>query len=81
MPSPAAPPSKRIHSVASNKSSSKKDGVDDDDAKPYVIVNDIGKGSFATVYKGYHEVRVVILIISVKSDSVHGIRIRNKPLL
>jgi serine/threonine-protein kinase ULK2 len=30
--------------------------VDDDDARPYVIVEDIGKGSFATVYKGYHEV-------------------------
>ncbi|TFK28311.1 other/ULK/ULK protein kinase [Coprinopsis marcescibilis] len=25
------------------------------DAKPYVIVSAIGKGSFATVYKGYHE--------------------------
>lgn len=31
---------------------------DDDDARPYVIVEDIGKGSFATVYKGYHEVRL-----------------------
>ena len=31
--------------------------MDDDDARPYVIVADIGKGSFATVYKGYHEVR------------------------
>lgn len=28
---------------------------DDDEARPYVIVSDIGKGSFATVYKGYHE--------------------------
>jgi hypothetical protein len=28
-----------------------------DDAKPYVVLNEIGKGSFATVYKGYHEVR------------------------
>lgn len=81
MPSPAAPPSKRTHSAASNKSSGKKDVVDDDDAKPYVIVNDIGKGSFATVYKGYHEVRVVILIMSVKSDPVHAIRIRSEPLL
>ena len=25
--------------------------------KPYVIVGDLGKGSFATVYRGYHEVR------------------------
>ncbi|EJD51820.1 kinase-like protein [Auricularia subglabra TFB-10046 SS5] len=26
----------------------------DDDISPYVITNDIGKGSFATVYRGYH---------------------------
>ena len=32
--------------------------TDDDDVRPYVIVGDIGKGSFATVYKGYHEVRL-----------------------
>lgn len=29
---------------------------DDDDAKPYILSNELGKGSFATVYKGYHEV-------------------------
>lgn len=28
---------------------------EDEEVKPYVIVGDIGKGSFATVYKGYHE--------------------------
>ncbi|KAJ7641323.1 kinase-like protein [Roridomyces roridus] len=28
---------------------------EDEELRPYVIVNDIGKGSFATVYKGYHE--------------------------
>jgi hypothetical protein len=60
MPSPAPPSSKRIPSTASSKQSGKKDPADDDDAKPYVIVNDIGKGSFATVYKGYHEVRILI---------------------
>ncbi|KAJ3573102.1 hypothetical protein NP233_g2644 [Leucocoprinus birnbaumii] len=27
----------------------------DEELRPYVIVSDIGKGSFATVYKGYHE--------------------------
>ncbi|KAJ7594187.1 other/ULK/ULK protein kinase [Mycena floridula] len=26
-----------------------------EEAKPYIIVAEIGKGSFATVYKGYHE--------------------------
>lgn len=30
---------------------------EDEDVKPYVISHEIGKGSFATVYKGYHQVR------------------------
>lgn len=30
--------------------------AEDDEVRPYVIVSDLGKGSFATVYKGYHEV-------------------------
>ena len=38
------------------RTSTANKNVDDDDARPYVIVEDIGKGSFATVYKGYHEV-------------------------
>jgi len=43
-------------SVAS-KSSTMTSRNEGDDAKPYVVLNEIGKGSFATVYKGYHEVR------------------------
>jgi serine/threonine-protein kinase ULK/ATG1 len=31
---------------------------EDEEVKPYIIVGDLGKGSFATVYKGYHEVSV-----------------------
>jgi serine/threonine-protein kinase ULK2 len=31
--------------------------MEDDELRPYVIVGDLGKGSFATVYKGYNEVR------------------------
>jgi serine/threonine-protein kinase ULK2 len=31
--------------------------AEDDELRPYVIVSDLGKGSFATVYKGYNEVR------------------------
>jgi serine/threonine-protein kinase ULK/ATG1 len=30
---------------------------EDDEVKPYVVVAQIGQGSFATVYKGYHQVR------------------------
>ncbi|KAI0772765.1 Pkinase-domain-containing protein [Trametes elegans] len=29
--------------------------AEDAEVKPYVIVSDLGKGSFATVYRGYHE--------------------------
>jgi serine/threonine protein kinase len=48
--------------------------VEDDEARPYVIVSLLGKGSFATVYKGYHEVRramnipLLVLNISRKRD-------------
>ncbi|OAX32115.1 Pkinase-domain-containing protein [Rhizopogon vinicolor AM-OR11-026] len=40
--------------MASDKSTPRRT-IEDDEARPYVIVTDIGKGSFATVYKGYHE--------------------------
>lgn len=30
---------------------------EDEEVKPYIVVAEIGKGSFATVYKGYHQVR------------------------
>ncbi|KAG6380368.1 kinase-like protein [Boletus reticuloceps] len=43
--------------------------TDDDEARPYVIVNDIGKGSFATVYKGYHEeTHQTVAIKSIRRD-------------
>jgi serine/threonine-protein kinase ULK/ATG1 len=31
---------------------------EDEELRPYISVANIGKGSFATVYKGYHEVRL-----------------------
>ena len=40
------------------------------DANPYVIVADMGKGSFATVYKGYHEVcSDICLVVRVGADT------------
>jgi hypothetical protein len=78
---PAAPSSKRTPSTSTNKPSGKKEAVDDDDAKPYVIVNDIGKGSFATVYKGYHEVCTMVYSVTAESDHVHVIRTRSVPSL
>ncbi|KAF8893084.1 other/ULK/ULK protein kinase [Infundibulicybe gibba] len=45
--------------------------ADYDDAKPYVIVSEIGKGSFATVYKGYHEeTHHQVAIKTVKRDKL-----------
>ncbi|KAH7337686.1 kinase-like domain-containing protein [Rhizoctonia solani] len=39
---------------------------DDDEAHPYVISNEIGKGSFATVYRGYHsETRRAVAIKTI----------------
>ncbi|EMD36890.1 ATG1 protein serine/threonine kinase-like protein [Gelatoporia subvermispora B] len=51
-PTAASPaPAKRTSSATSERPRR----VEDDEVKPYVIVSDLGKGSFATVYRGYHE--------------------------
>jgi serine/threonine-protein kinase ULK/ATG1 len=47
----AAPPPPPLRTPSSSRR------TEDDELKPYVIVSDLGKGSFATVYKGYNEVR------------------------
>ena len=31
--------------------------IDEEDIRPYVLSGELGKGSFAVVYKGYNEVR------------------------
>ena len=38
--------------------------VEDEDIRPYVLSGELGKGSFATVYKGYNEVRKQATILS-----------------
>ncbi|KAF8665052.1 hypothetical protein AX16_000664 [Volvariella volvacea WC 439] len=44
---------------------------EDDEARPYVLVSEIGKGSFATVYRGYHEEsRQRVAIKTVKRDNL-----------
>lgn len=48
---PNAPPARRETS-----STAEIKQAEEEELRPYVIVGDIGKGSFATVYKGYHEV-------------------------
>ncbi|KAF8153267.1 other/ULK/ULK protein kinase [Crassisporium funariophilum] len=61
----AVQPFKRTSTTTKNAN------AEDDDARPYVIVTDIGKGSFATVYKGYHEdTRQIVAIKAVKRDNL-----------
>jgi len=43
--------------------------VGEEELRPYVIVNEIGKGSFATVYMGYHEVGIFINFFTLHHNS------------
>lgn len=54
-PSVATPASKRTTSSNSDRPLLTARRAEDNEVKPYVIVSDIG--SFATVYRGYHEER------------------------
>lgn len=72
MPAPAAPSSKRTQ-TSTSKHAGKREPGDDDDAKPYVVVNHIGKGSFADVYKGYHEVRTAQVSTRIEFDHSYSI--------
>jgi serine/threonine-protein kinase ULK/ATG1 len=49
-----APSSRRAASSTTDNTSEKQ--REDEELRPYISVANIGKGSFATVYKGYHEV-------------------------
>lgn len=48
---------KRTTSGGSDRPALTQRRAEDEELRPYVIVGDLGKGSFATVYRGYHEVR------------------------
>ncbi|KAF9001203.1 other/ULK/ULK protein kinase [Cyathus striatus] len=64
----AASPTRRTSSTSSSASNRL---AEYEEAKPYIIVEDIGKGSFATVYKGYHEeTRKQVAIKTVKRDTL-----------
>ena len=59
-PPQAAAPSTNQRTASSDKpgaSSSSTRQTDDEELRPFVLAGELGKGSFATVYKGYHEVR------------------------
>ncbi|KAI0752666.1 kinase-like protein [Daedaleopsis nitida] len=51
---PSAPSSSK-RTASTNSERADRQRVEDAEVKPYVIVSDLGKGSFATVYRGYHE--------------------------
>jgi serine/threonine-protein kinase ULK/ATG1 len=53
-----------------------------DDAKPYIMVDEIGKGSFAIVYKGYHEVRRIKPSVNVSSSDYRKLdtKLQSRPL-
>lgn len=59
--------------MTSNASVSRRP-EDDEEAYPYVLTNEIGKGSFATVFRGYHVVRVLyyILLWRLADDRLGG---------
>lgn len=59
-PSAATAPPSTLATTKRTTSSDRAGGqrVEDAEVKPYIIVSDLGKGSFATVYRGYHEVRM-----------------------
>ena len=54
-----APPAETRPSAAEAQQASKRPitrRIDDEDIRPYVLSGELGKGSFATVFKGYNEV-------------------------
>ncbi|TFY50358.1 hypothetical protein EVG20_g11565 [Dentipellis fragilis] len=60
-----APSAKRTLSSTSGRR------AEDEELRPYVIVGDLGKGSFAVVYKGYHEeTREEVAIKTVSRSSL-----------
>ena len=76
MPPAAVPPStaRTPSGGASDKKTEKTltRRLDEEDIRPYVITSELGKGSFATVYKGYNEVHIVSLLLmqDIENDKV-----------
>lgn len=46
--------------------------IQDEEAYPYILTAEIGKGSFATVYKGFHSVSIIHIVWSGWSGSDCG---------
>ncbi|KAF8064901.1 other/ULK/ULK protein kinase [Lyophyllum atratum] len=66
-----APSSPQYKRGSSSSAAATPKRAEDEEIRPYVIVGDIGKGSFATVYKGYHEeTRLQVAIKTVKRDNL-----------
>ncbi|KAI8989164.1 kinase-like protein [Trametes punicea] len=54
-PGPATPSAPTTSKRTPSNMTDRMQRAEDAEVKPYVIVSDLGKGSFATVYRGYHE--------------------------
>ncbi|KAI0372436.1 Pkinase-domain-containing protein [Pilatotrama ljubarskyi] len=55
IPGPATPSAPTTTKRATKSTTERMLRAEDTEVRPYVIVSDLGKGSFATVYRGYHE--------------------------
>jgi serine/threonine-protein kinase ULK/ATG1 len=61
---PPIPSAKRASSSSSKALGPPNAKQEEEELRPYVRVAYVGKGSFSTVYKGYHEVRATCLLLS-----------------
>lgn len=50
--------------------------IQDEEAYPYIITQEIGKGSFATVYKGYHNVSLTTPVIRLSDDETRDVALQ-----
>jgi serine/threonine-protein kinase ULK/ATG1 len=48
----------------------KPSNIPDDEAEPYVMTNEIGKGSFAVVYRGFHKKTKQLVAIKTVSRAI-----------
>ena len=56
---PTVPPSKRSKTAPATATGFLHHDIEEERLKPYVVTGHLGRGSFATVYKGLNEVRLL----------------------
>ncbi|KZS96920.1 other/ULK/ULK protein kinase [Sistotremastrum niveocremeum HHB9708] len=68
-PSPAPAGTTQLKGAAAS-SPEARTATDEEEVRPYVLSAEIGKGSFATVYRGYHEVTRQVVAVKTVSRSI-----------